>query len=41
MADVLGLKLSATKMRLYRAMEKFREVYLMQQEAREEALHGT
>ena len=41
MADLLGLKLSATKMRLYRAMERFREVYLTQQQAREEILNGT
>lgn len=27
MADVMGLKLSATKMRLYRAMEQFKKVY--------------
>lgn len=40
MAEVLELKLSATKMRLYRAMEKFKEVYLNQQKAREEALNG-
>lgn len=38
MADILELKLSATKMRLYRAMEKFKEIYLMQQKKREEAL---
>ena len=35
MSEVLGLKLSATKMRLYRAMEKFKEVYLNHQNARE------
>ncbi len=40
MSDVLGLKLSATKMRLYRAMEKFKEVYLSQQKIREETLNG-
>lgn len=40
-AEVLDAKLSATKMRLYRAMEKFRHVYLIQQKAREEALHGS
>ena len=41
MAEILGLKLSATKMRLYRAMDKFKEVYLAQQQAREEALNGS
>jgi RNA polymerase sigma-70 factor, ECF subfamily len=37
-AGAIGLKLSATKMRLYRAMEKFKEVYLKLQKNREEAL---
>ncbi len=38
-AGAIGLKLSATKMRLYRAMEKFKEVYLRLQKNREEALN--
>ncbi|MDF1812017.1 MAG: sigma-70 family RNA polymerase sigma factor [Verrucomicrobiales bacterium] len=38
-AEVLDAKLSATKMRLYRAMEKFKDVYLRQQKAREEMLN--
>lgn len=40
MSEVLDLKLSATKMRLYRAMEKFKEIYQSQQNAREESLNG-
>lgn len=35
MAEVLEIKLSATKMRLYRSMEKFREVYDKQARARQ------
>ncbi|MDF1751930.1 MAG: sigma-70 family RNA polymerase sigma factor [Verrucomicrobiales bacterium] len=41
MTEVLDIKLSATKMRLYRAMEKFKEVYLRHQKVREEALNGS
>jgi len=40
MAEVLDLKLSATKMRLYRAMEKFKTIYKSQDEKRREAEDG-
>ena len=40
MAEVLNLKLSATKMRLYRAMDRFKEIYTNQATEREEALLG-
>lgn len=39
MAEVLELKLSATKMRLYRAMDRFKEIYANQALEREEALN--
>ena len=39
MAGVLELKLSATKMRLYRAMDRFKEIYASQESEREETLH--
>ncbi len=41
MAEVLELKLSATKMRLYRSMEKFREVYESMERARESKYQET
>jgi len=40
MAEVLDLKLSATKMRLYRAMEKFKKVYKNRETARKGAEDG-
>ena len=39
MAGVLELKLSATKMRLYRAMDRFKGIYTNKASEREEALH--
>lgn len=40
MSDVLNIKLSATKMRLYRAMDRFKQIYQNQEKEREELLYG-
>lgn len=40
MAEILDLKLSATKMRLYRAMEKFKKVYRNREALQKEAEDG-